>query len=460
MDRTRAERMAQELRGHEIGGWTVDELIGNGASALVFAAERNGQRGALKVVDPEMVERFGAAHQLERINRERELLGHGNSHIVDILDGGKCLTTGYLFLVMALLGPDEHLPLSKAIEDLPRNRIGSLIQQLAEAARFLLEDRAIVHRDIKPDNIMVTRDFGHLTLLDLGIALPLSALEDAGTGDAFVGTTRYSPPEFIGREEEHSPEGWRSVTFYQLGAVLHDMIMRRPLFDDVRAPAARVIDAVRHQIPGVLADDVDARLQSLARNCLNKDWRLRLRLVSWDSFNGRPSASDSVAIQERIQHRIATGPAPSAPQTRPQTSQRRQLDRTGAAVAALVRDVRQRSTVFPPIDVRHSVVNAMAEVSIKAGPWLNLSTTFEMCLRVEPLDNSGAHLLVFASAALGRPVDRQDPAPWMEIYRGESGTPSLLGQLNLVLHAALDSALEIGSPPAGGMHLPVLQGSC
>ena len=201
MDAVRAEHMARTLRGTAVGGWIVGELLGNGASGLVLSVEKEGQRGALKVIDPEMIERHGREKQLVRIHRECELIGHPHPNLVKIFDGGRCAESDHLFLVMELLDGAEHLSLTDAVADLPPDRIQPLIGQIASAARFLLEDRDIAHRDIKPDNIMVTRDFFRAILLDLGVARPLISGAEAGTGDAFVGTTRYSPPDmYFGRK--------------------------------------------------------------------------------------------------------------------------------------------------------------------------------------------------------------------------------------------------------------------
>jgi serine/threonine protein kinase len=72
-------------------------------------------------------------------------------------------------------------------------------------------------------------EFKRLVLLDLGVLRPIagSTLTDANGIQAFVGTLQYSSPEFLLRQEEESLDGWRSLTFYQIGGVLHDLIMRR-----------------------------------------------------------------------------------------------------------------------------------------------------------------------------------------------------------------------------------------
>jgi serine/threonine protein kinase len=169
MDKVRAKRIAAELQGKAVAGWVVGEYLGNGASAVVVSATRDGQSAALKLIDPEMVERYGEERQLARIQRERELIGHQQPHLVKIFDGGKCDQTGYLFVAMELLA---HPELSTLVPVFPREQIGPIIGQIADAARFL-ESLHMVHRDIKPENIVITRDCTNATVLDLGVVKPL-----------------------------------------------------------------------------------------------------------------------------------------------------------------------------------------------------------------------------------------------------------------------------------------------
>lgn len=93
MDTVRAKRIAEELRDRFVGGWKVANYAGNGASAVVVAAERAGQHLALKLIDPELIERFGIEQQLARVHREQELAGHTEPHLVQIFDGGYCEET-------------------------------------------------------------------------------------------------------------------------------------------------------------------------------------------------------------------------------------------------------------------------------------------------------------------------------------------------------------------------------
>ncbi|MER9841830.1 protein kinase [Mesorhizobium australicum] len=180
------------MLGSNVGGWTIDATFGDGKSAVVFSAEKDGVKGAIKIFHPELIERYGRDVQLARIDREKSLIGQSHPHLVTILDGGACSVTGHLFVVMERL-PYENLHAS--LSAIAPEKYGTLISQVASAARFL-EDLGLAHRD-KPENIAAT-DSERAILLDLGVLLPagLSNLTDAFQGP-FIGTLRYSSPEFL-----------------------------------------------------------------------------------------------------------------------------------------------------------------------------------------------------------------------------------------------------------------------
>ena len=116
---------------------------------------------------------------------------------------------------------------------------------------------------------MISGDFSKAILLDLGVLLPIGAesLTDVDQRQ-FIGTLRYSSPEFLFRQEENTIEGWRAVTFYQLGAVLHDLLMKKVLFEDFTDPFPRLVEAVKSEKPHIASED--HRCVHLANRCLMK----------------------------------------------------------------------------------------------------------------------------------------------------------------------------------------------
>jgi serine/threonine protein kinase len=207
MDSAIAARLAGELVGTEIGGWKALSFLGAGKSALVLKAEKAGRFAALKVFDHDLIQKCGETTQLGRIEREKSLIGKPHENLVRIFDGGKCSVTGRLFVAM------EYIPakdLSQLLTAVPRDKIRSLISQLAQATRFLHEQE-LAHRDIKPSNIAVSDDFQHLTLLDLGVLRPFgeAGLTDTD-GQRFVGTLSTARLNSFSATRRIRPRGgWR-----------------------------------------------------------------------------------------------------------------------------------------------------------------------------------------------------------------------------------------------------------
>jgi serine/threonine protein kinase len=294
------------LLGKTVGDWQLVEFVDAGNSAAVFRGIKDSQIAAVKVFDPSLVEEFGRERQLNRIGRELTLRGHDHPNLVKIFDGGECKTTGRLYVVMEFIDAPD---LASVIAQVPPDRIRPIIAQVAAAARYL-EEKDIVHRDIKPDNIAVDAEFLKATLLDLGVMRPLDVSKLAESSDGsrqnFLGTLRYSPPEYIFRTEKQDPDGYRAITFYQLGAVLYDLITRERLFEAFSLPKARLVKAVEQETPKINQPDVSQELVLLAENCLLKDPERRLSFVAWEDFEEPGMVEPSFAARERVRRRFGS----------------------------------------------------------------------------------------------------------------------------------------------------------
>jgi len=348
MDEVRAKAMAKALDGTQVGGWTLGKLIGAGKSALVLEASHEGQVAALKIFDPELVERFGEESQLARIGRECLLIGESHENLVKVLDGGKCPKTGYLFVAM------EHIRapnLADSLTLVPREKISEIVSQVALAAKFL-ESKELAHRDIKPENIAILPDFSRAVLLDLGVIRPFG---EPGLTDedqrVFIGTLRYSSPEYLVRDEHDVPDGWRAITFYQIGAVLHDLIMRKPLFHEFSNPYAVLVEAVKSETPEIFASDLPERLVLLAKKCLVKKPEARLKLVSWDDFDvGKEDQDTRNSVRERVKQRQALRRVEISLDS-PQVTEAEVFDSFRDRIENIVRHECASSQAFPPFEV-------------------------------------------------------------------------------------------------------------
>lgn len=349
--------MAADLQGSSVGAWIIEGYIDNGKSAVVCRAKRQNQEAALKVFDLELIERYGKDTQSERIGREKSLIGKSHRNLVKIWDGGYCNKTNLFFVAMELL---TGKTLSKSLDDVSPDEIVKITKQVASAAKFLEDlEPPLAHRDIKPSNIIITDD-NEAVLLDLGVLRPIEGSDVTDeSAKPFIGTLRYSPPEFLLRQEEDSLEGWRAVTFYQIGAVLHDLIMRKPLFEEDSEPFARLVFAVKEKVPLIKSNEVSLRLLQLSRNCLVKNPDVRLNIVKWEDFEKCDQSKDTLEeVKRRIQNRKLTlvGKKLGSDLEMTENEKFRQEQRINSISDEIFRIIRGQCVSnrdFPPIDITY-----------------------------------------------------------------------------------------------------------
>lgn len=434
MDSTQAEILVSSLLGTEVGGWRVESFLGKGKSAVVMAATRDSQEGALKVFHPELVERYGRATQLERIMREKSLIGTSHPNLVRILDGGACTATSHLYVVMERLPFENMHDLAGKI---PAHAVPYLIAQVASAARYL-EDRGLAHRDIKPENIAVLPDFSKAVLLDLGVLRPIGASDLTDMDQrSFIGTLRYSSPEFLQRQEEDTLEGWRAVNFYQLGAVLHDLLTGCVLFKEESEPFSMLVRAVIEKIPVIHADN--ARCVALANHCLLKNPKTRIELVSWERFQalGSDDSAPVSAARERIRQRqkyFQASASQSKPTERSQRLSRKVLDdvcnRVESRIAALMNDLQ----AFPlrATQSTNDVEKGVCEtwIHFERDEQKGLPFRLAVLIRLTVIDENLGTPMFHAAASAGMARHELSPPEF------PAASPFFSGELELILDSA------------------------
>ena len=284
MDNVLANVYRDRFIGFKFNGYTVIDMIDFGKSAVVFEGiASSGKKLAIKIFDIELVARFGEDTQKQRIFRENSLRNHGIKGLVDIVDGGTFMKDNkeYHYIVMPFLhgcNLKKHIAQNGAWNEESAKNIFSCLNEITN---HLLTIKNIAHRDIKPENIMVMDD-GEIVLMDLGVLKPIgeSDLTDVGDVKPFIGTLRYAPSEYLLRTESNTPDGWRSVNLYQIGAVLHDVILGVELFKQYSEPFANLVTAVIERSPQIDRADYNQEFVQLVRNMLAKDWKTRLQRAS------------------------------------------------------------------------------------------------------------------------------------------------------------------------------------
>ena len=262
LDGTLAPAPAEALP-RPFAGFTLLREIGRGASGVVYEAvdRRLGRTVALKIL------RTGVdtdSTALERFRREAKACAHvRHDHIVAIHEAGE--TDGRPWYSMDLV-PGE--PLSSAVRGGERLDPKLLAAGVAGVADGLhaLHAAGIVHRDVKPQNLIVRPD-GQMILADFGLARSAQAVALTQTGDA-LGTPLYmSPEQMLGQKGEVDAR----TDVYGLGATMYEALCGRPVFrtEDVASLMRMILtqrpDPVRAHAPGVPAD-----LEGIVMKCLEK----------------------------------------------------------------------------------------------------------------------------------------------------------------------------------------------
>ena len=308
LDLVRVTKIAERLCIAK--SWSTPTYIDNGASAAVYKVELSSGPAALKVYDPTFFEGENALIETNRIELQKELKGHTCPYLVDVLDEGEFAEEGTWYLLM------EFCPwksLEKRLGDTPDDKIHSIIKQLVKAVQFLDENR-LVHRDIKPANIVISDDFERIKLLDFGVMRRVAHDEGSGTdGHKFIATAQYSPPEFLAREEIPGELGFTAINLYQIGAVLHDLITKSPLFAEEKATKNKfkLFKAVTEKRPKVVSAGVPPRLIALCLAALDKDPRTRSSSVKLQDFLA--DADDLDTLRRRLARGGPGQPAAPSP---------------------------------------------------------------------------------------------------------------------------------------------------
>ncbi|MEP6731970.1 MAG: protein kinase [bacterium] len=251
-------------------GHAIERELGGGGMSRVFVAfdEALQRRVAVKV----MPEHLAASVSVDRFKREILLsAGLQHPHIVGVLSAGEA--AGLPFFVMPYVEGESLGTCISTKGALPVRETVSILKDVARALAYAHE-RGVVHRDIKPHNILLAA--GAATVTDFGVAKALSSARRSGerhhgtltgTGTS-LGTPLYMAPE----QAAADPDVDHRADIYAFGITAYEMLSGHPPFADL-APRALLTARMTEDPPSLssIVPEVPAALDALVMKCLKRE---------------------------------------------------------------------------------------------------------------------------------------------------------------------------------------------
>ncbi len=203
--------------------YRIEREIGAGGMATVYLAEdlRHGRQVALKVLRPELAATLGS----ERFFREIQVAARlQHPHILPLHDSGEA--GGFLYFVMPYVEGESLRERLARVGELPVHDAVKILVEVVDALACA-HSQGVVHRDIKPDNVMLSGR--HALVTDFGVAKAVSEAtgrQQLTTAGVALGTPSYMAPE----QAAADPHLDHRVDIYAVGAMAYELLTGRPPF--------------------------------------------------------------------------------------------------------------------------------------------------------------------------------------------------------------------------------------
>jgi serine/threonine protein kinase len=254
--------------GSRVAGYTIESVLGRGGMGIVYLARQRSpdRRLALKLINPAFADDESFRERFLKEATAAAAIDH--PHILPVYDAGE--SDGVLFIAMRLVEGEDLRAILRAPGRLGLDRIVTIIGQVGEALDAA-HARGLVHRDVKPGNILLASkaetddpDFCYLTDFGVSAWMTSSAATMTSAGQ-MVGSANYAAPEQIEAKAVHA-----SADIYSLGCVLYECLTGRAPFAG-RSPAATLYaqlhdepprpSSVRPELPAAVDDVVEHALR-------------------------------------------------------------------------------------------------------------------------------------------------------------------------------------------------------
>ncbi len=307
------ERLSAALAGR----YEIERELGQGGMASVYLAEdhKHGRKVAVKVLRPEIAAVIGAERFLAEIRTTANLQ---HPHILPLFDSGEA--DGYLYYVMPFIDGETlaerlHRERQLGVDDAVR-----IAREVADALEHAHRS-GVIHRDIKPGNILLQN--GRPMVADFGIAL---AVSEAGAGrmtetGLSLGTPHYMSPEQASADRDLTARS----DVYSLGCVLYEMLAGQPPHTGPSAQSILVriltetpapLTELRHTVPEHVAAAVAKAIEKLPADRFDSpgDFAAALANVGfrYQAARGAPGAQATGAASSRWLSQTASKAAVAA----------------------------------------------------------------------------------------------------------------------------------------------------
>jgi tetratricopeptide (TPR) repeat protein len=263
--------LRQRIQESLSGTHTIERELGGGGMSRVFVAieHRLGRKVVVKILAPELA----AAISADRFEREIQLAASlQQANILPVIAAGD--VDGLPFYTMPFV-EGESLRTRLAHEPLSIAEIVEILRDVGKALAYAHE-RGVVHRDIKPDNILLS---GRTAVVaDFGIAKAIAAARERVPGATLtqIGTSIGTPAYMAPEQAAGDPDTDHHADIYAFGCMAYEMIAGNPPFHGL--PPHKLLAAHMSEMPSPIAEfrpDVPPTLARLVMQCLAKDPRHR-----------------------------------------------------------------------------------------------------------------------------------------------------------------------------------------